>query len=445
MRRAARAALAIVLSGCPAALAIVLFACNGPAGPAAREVPWQPDRRDYALFAAAWPEAVLEPNYLPFMAHRTPGDDARGDFLVLCRWEAEDMPLLVHVTPAIVPEVLQDEFDPREPAAYEAGVRQALRTWERELEGHVRFRLVDQPSEARLVIRLLGERAPAPAPEVQVLGSTSLAGSCRVRGRDPEADRLRVDFEVGELRLFLADEFGLLPPDQVQWIALHEIGHALGMRGHSPIRADLMYEVARDRIMVREGLSTQDVNSFLSLYRLPSGVVFARLAPDEPESLAVGPGDPRLAIAPYVDTRHGFELLPPAGWTRVATAQGMVAVDGYTWDYAASFQVVAHRYPTIGAYLERYGPYYAQRGVISEPEQLVVDGRRALQTEIAVFEAPRIEQITLIEVGDGRLLTVIADCPAEQLEAFRPWFELALSSVRVRDLPEDAWPGARRR
>ncbi|MGI9592824.1 MAG: hypothetical protein ACR2P8_15755, partial [Myxococcota bacterium] len=65
------------------------------------------------------------------------------------------------------------------------------------------------------------------------------------------------------------------------------------------------------------------------------------------------------------------------------------------------------------------------------------------QAEIAVFEAPRIEQITLIEVGDGRLLAVVADCPAEQAESFLPWFELTLSSLRVRDLPEEAWPAGR--
>ena len=291
------------------------------------------------------------------------------------------------------------------------------------------------------MIRLRGERAPAPEPDVQVLGSTPVAGACRVTGRDRDGGRMKVAFEVEELRLFLADEVGLLPPDQVQWIALHEIGHALGMRGHSPIRADLMYEVARDRVLVREGLSDEDVNSFLSLYRLPNGAIFARLAPDDPVAPAPSPGEPRLAIAPYVDARHGFELLPPAGWTRVRTSRGMVAVDGYTWDYSASFQVIVHRYPTIEAFLERYGPYYAQRGRTSEPVQLVIDGRRAVQAEIEVFDAPRVEQITLIEIGDGRLIAIVADCPAEQLEEFRPWFALALSSLNVRNLPQDAWPG----
>ena len=113
----------------PAALALaaLAFDCAGPADPAPG-VPWQPDRRDYALFAAAWREALIEPNYLPFMAHRIPGDDARGDYLILCRWADEAMPIPVYVTPAVIPDALQDEFHPRDPAAYEAGVREAIRT-----------------------------------------------------------------------------------------------------------------------------------------------------------------------------------------------------------------------------------------------------------------------------------------------------------------------------
>jgi predicted Zn-dependent protease len=403
-----------------AGFALALVACANDRGPES-VVPYQPNRRDYAAFASAWPD-LLEPNYLPFMVH----------------WPGEAMPLSVRVVPAEIPEALQDEFAPKDPASYVQAVQRALATWEGELEGLVRFRLVE--GEADLTVRLVAERAPVPEPDLQVLGSTPVRRACRVRGADRDAERLEVSFEVLHLRLFLADEFGLLEPDQVEWIALHEIGHALGMRGHSPIPADLMYEVARDRIMVHEGLSVEDVNSFVSLYQLPNGTVFGNVAAGESDPPASGPGLAELAIAPYVDSRLGFEFRPPAGWMRVPTAQGMVAVHGVTWDYTASFQIVVHRYPTIESYLERYSPYYLNRGRLSRPSPLVVNGRRALQAEIEVFEAPRIEQITLIEVGDGRLIVIIADCPSETIDAYRPWFSAALASLEITELPDEGWP-----
>lgn len=419
-----------------AALGLALLACANGGEPGAK-VPYEPNRRDYATFASAWPD-LLEPNYLPFMVHRLAREGAAGDLLFFCRWPAEAMPLAVRIVPAEIPEALQDEFAPKDPTRYVRAVESALATWERELEGLVRFRLVD--GEADLTVRLVAERAPVPEPDLKVLGSTPVSRGCRVRGADRDAERLEVSFEAMQLRLFLADEFGLLEPDQVEWIALHEIGHGLGMRGHSPIPADLMYEVARDRIMVQEGLSVEDVNSFVSLYQLPNGAVFGDVAEGEGEPPPGGPGLPELSIAPYVDSRLGFEFYPPAGWMRVPTAQGMVAVHGVTWDYTASFQVVVHRYPTIDAYLERYWPYYLSRGYLSRPAPLVVNGRRAFQTEIEVFEAPRIEQITLIEVGDGRLITIIADCPIEMIDAYRPWFSAALASLEITELPEEAWP-----
>jgi predicted Zn-dependent protease len=419
-----------------AGLALALVACASGRG-SESVVPYQPNRRDYAAFASAWPD-LLEPNYLPFMVHRTPGDDAAGDLLFFCRWPREAMPLSVRVVPAELPEALQDEFAPKDPARYVQAVQRALATWEGELEDLVRFRLVER--EADLTVRLVAARALVPEPDLQVLGSTPVRRACQVRGADRNAERLEVSFEVLQLRIFLADEFGLLEPDQVEWIALHEIGHALGMRGHSPIPADLMYEVARDRIMVHEGLSAEDVNSFVSLYQLPNGTVFGNVAAGEGDPPAGGPGLPELAIAPYVDSRLGFEFRPPGGWMRVPTTQGMVAVDGVTWDYTASFQMVVHRYPTIESYLERYLPYYLNRGRLSRPAPLVVNGRRALQTEIEIFEAPRMEQITLIEVGDGRLIVVIADCPREMIDTYRPWFSAALASLEITELPDEGWP-----
>jgi len=397
------------------------------------EVPYQPDRRDDAAFRETRPE-VLEPNYLAFMAHRTAGGDGRGDVLFLCRWSDADMPLPVYIAPPRIPDALQDEFDPQDPEVFVAAVLRALVTWERELEGLVRFRLVSDRRDAKLELRLLGEEAPAAHPDLQVLGKTPIASACRVRGGDPGQGRLDVGFEVPKVELYIADYFGLLAPDQVEWIALHEIGHALGMRSHSPIPADVMYEVVRDRVSVRE-LSTEDVNSFVSLYRLPNGTVYARIPPAGAAARpapAPPQGPPELEIAPYVDARLGFELRTPAAWMSVPTAQGVVSVDGVTWDYTASFQIVVHRYPTLEAYMDRYGAHYLTRGRVLQQRFLTLHGKRAFEIEIEDPAGRFLERTSFIETGDGRVFAVIADCPIDVAEAYRPWFDAALESLEIR-------------
>jgi hypothetical protein len=101
------------------------------------------------------------------------------------------------------------------------------------------------------------------------------------------------------------------------------------------------------------------------------------------------------------------------------------------------------RYATVEEFLERYGAYYSRRGAIGEPTEQRVDGRRAVQTEIVLRDAPRIELVTLIEVGDGRILVVTADGPRDSWEAYRPWFDAVLATLRILDHPEDGWPRSR--
>ena len=376
------------------------------------------------------------------MVHGLTGVDA-GEIQVLCRWPDAAMPLSVYVAPPEIPEGLKDEFAPKDPATYVAAVERALLTWERELEGLVRFRRGREPARADLRVYLIAEVAEERRPGHRVLGETPR--ECRSLGWEDEPARLRVRFEVPELRVYIADDFGLLDPDQVEWIALHEIGHGLGMRGHSPLPADLMYRVVRDRIAV-SGLSTQDLNSFLSLYRLPNGTVFKRLGPAGwalPPALPSPKGPPRLALAPHVDSRLGFEIRLPAGWTRIETPYGVVAMDGVTWDVPdATFQVNVMRYPTIDAYLQRYRAHYLSGGRLIGRSELVVGGRRALQLTLQNLERDFVEEITFVEAGDGRVIVIVADCGAESLETYRPWFRATLGSLDI--WPTRANPGAGR-
>ena len=194
-----------------------------------------------------------------------------------------------------------------------------------------------------------------------------------------------------------------------------------------------MYEVVRDRVTVG-GLSTEDVNSFVDLYGLANGTVYARIPVGAPADDAPprGPeGPPQLALAPYVDPKLGFSVRPPRGWTRVETSRGMVAVDGVMWDNVASFQVIVQRYATIEDYLQRFGSYYLTKGRIRENEFSEVAGSRALRVTLEDFEGRVTEYYTFVESGDGRVIVVIADCPSVAAEAFRPWFEAALATLEI--------------
>ncbi len=395
--------------------------------------PYQPDRRDYASFREANPE-LLEPNYLPFMVHRFESDAAVGDALVFCRWFAGGMPIAVYIEPPVIAAALQDEFNPRRPEDYVEAVAESLGVWERELEGLVSFRRVDEPAAAALTLRIVGEEGPVPVADRQRLGvAEALQAACRSYGWDGEAQRMLVRFELPMLVIHLADERGLLPPSLVRRIAIHELGHALGMRGHSPSRGDVMYPVLSDA-PGHDELSLQDVNSFLSLYRLPNGAHLADLPPGGPAArLPPAPpsGAPMLAMAPHVDARRGFELHLPAGWLRIEEPRGLFIANGPSWDYDVSLRIFVWPSPSIEDFLR-----CCSRGLLAgswfrERAFVVVKGRRALKLRVEDAEGRLAQQYLFIELGDGRVMMIAAESPVEYEQAWQPWFQVCLNSLEI--------------
>jgi predicted Zn-dependent protease len=411
--------------------------------------PYQHNRVDYEAFRRGHPE-LLEPNYLPFMATRVrlesaPARAARAlarllgfdlapapEVLLFCRWNESDFPLAVQIEAPEIPAELSLDVAGRQPADYVAAAERALRLWEQGLEGLVRFEIARDAASAELRLRLTADPgAPAEA-EVQVLGTTPLGSACRVDGGDAASGRLDARFAVRAMLVRVADEFGLLLPDQVERIALHEIGHALGMRTHSPIPADLMYPVVRDRLP-RGELGTEDVNSFVSLYSLPNGAVY-RVLGAEPEPSFEAPlpaGPPAVELAPHVDPRLGYEIQLPRGWTRLDTGFGVVAVDGTTWDYEASLQVIVRGFASVDDYLERYRDWHFGSGRITDARSAEVAGRPARRFRSETGDG-RSEELVLVESGDGRVVVVLWDCPSPQLAVFQPWFEASLATLELR-------------
>jgi hypothetical protein len=194
-----------------------------------------------------------------------------------------------------------------------------------------------------------------------------------------------------------------------------------------------MFEKVRDRAGVH-GLSREDVNSFLSLYGLTNGTVYRQVPPQgvPPGPLPDPPeGPPLLSLAPHVDSRLGFEIQLPEGWMRVETPTGLVAIDGVTWDYAASLQLIVRRFPTLDDYLKRHAAAHVRGGRILEQGPAQVAGHRAFRLVVESADGALIDDVTVIESGDARVFVAIADCLPEACDAYRPWFQAALSSLEI--------------
>lgn len=423
-------------------LLLVLLACAGgllpggdePSDATALPTRYHPDRRDYASFALAHP-GLPEPNYLPFMVHRFARPGGLGDVLILCRWEPSQMPIRVWVEPPELDPAVTDEFSPIRPERYDAAVDQALAVWEEGLEGLVGFERVADPARARLRVRLVGREAPVSDAGRRRLGAAEkLAGACRTLGWDPDAERLRVRFDMPEIVVHLADEVGLLPPAIVRRLVVHEIGHALGMRGHSPSPGDVMYPELRDARR-RDELSIQDVNSFVALYSVPNGAHFVD-APDPeappPRPPPVPPsGGPDVAKAPFVDVRFGYEVSVPVYWVRTEEPHGVFFSDGPTWDHEASLRIFVWPAETIDDFIACCTREILAGTWFRHASDFVVNGRTARQIVVEDASGKWARELLFVDLGDERVMLIVSECPVGHEAAWRPWFREILGSLEI--------------
>jgi hypothetical protein len=392
-------------------------------GCAANEPAYVHSRFDYAAFLARV-GALPEPNYLPFAAHRVRLPDGAAG-LVLCRFPDAAFPLAYHVEGPAIPVEMQDEFQPREPGEYARAIEHAFELWREAIGGAVRFERVDAPERAAVRVRLVAELHEAGEGLVGGIAGSGDA-PCEIEGPSDADGRVESRWKMHELQLFIADSLGLLTPRQVEHIALHEIGHLLGASGqHSPLRGDVMFRMTDDRRI--EVLSAHDRNTFRALYALPPGTVYARAgAPGEHPPASARRAPPRLDVA-VADERFGFELQLPVGWERIRTPRGWIAVDGVSWDYDASVQVIAVR-GAPEAYAAQQSLAYEARGGALERDAFELDGERV--THLSSVDERIGEATYVVGWGEGWVLLIVADSRAEDWELYEPWFHRVLLSLR---------------
>jgi predicted Zn-dependent protease len=402
------------------ALAVLAYTsgCQTPAPSEYRHNRW-----DYFRFRDR-AGALPEPNYLPWAMHLETGPGGK-QLLVACRWPDSAFPLRYFVRAPEIPESLAGESDTRKPGDYVAAIDEAFAAWARAIGGAVKFERTENEADAVMHIEL---RAEIQEVEVgQVLGVVhGEADRCTVTRAGSAADRVEIAFAPHEASVYIADPMGLLTPRQVRAVALHEIGHLLGVSGqHSPLAGDVMYSVAGDRRI--EALSEHDKNTLRALYSIPPGSVYAQLAEVKPPRLGHVRSDPPRLASETRDARYGFEVQFPKDWQAIRTPSGWIAVDGVSWDYDASIQVVTTR-GGVGANLSLLAGRALARGDDVRREIFELDG--APVARLIIRGSERSEESSVLDWGNGSVLIVMADSRATDFEFYRPWFQRVLLSVQ---------------
>ncbi|CAN5541157.1 hypothetical protein BH11CYA1_BH11CYA1_15130 [soil metagenome] len=168
----------------------------------------------------------------------------------LFRWPVKRFPLKVYIAPA---ELLKS-YRPE----YEEAVRQAIDDWDKATLGQVGLKIIDSADDTDITAIFVDD-LHAPALQAEA-GKAQLVSN--MQGVNKSIVQLLTISPFPDQRM---------TKDFMHMIALHEIGHALGLTSHSPYEEDVMFPALANQ----RGITSRDVTTLYKLYGLNGFVALA--------------------------------------------------------------------------------------------------------------------------------------------------------------------------
>jgi predicted Zn-dependent protease len=190
------------------------------------------------------------------------------------RWPAMHMPLRVYVYPGDSLVGWKDEYD--------TILRESFAEWQKVSDGKVQFTFVNSPRDADITCTWVDEP--------KLLESSAEGGEAQVQTMMQSVVKCH-------MLLSLNDGGSAFPftDNLVRTLCLHEIGHALGLMGHSTRAKDVMY-CSTPLVDREEHLSARDVATLNALYAADVDGLSAALARLEYETKGNALNILRLAL-----------------------------------------------------------------------------------------------------------------------------------------------------
>jgi len=177
----------------------------------------------------------------------------------LARWDKQGMPINVYIEPTSEAVGFRRR--------YVEILQEAWIEWREACSSTISCLFVSDPAQAQVVCKWTDKKVDLKSILGDICGGTS-AGATKL---SIVSNRIRRS-ELLILTVHPTNPFGGIPDNVLRQIALHEVGHALGLIGHSDWPTDIMFSVTLGADIPRS-LSKRDINTLIALYALDQSVM----------------------------------------------------------------------------------------------------------------------------------------------------------------------------
>lgn len=199
------------------------------------------------------------------------------------RWPKQRMPVKVYLRPS--------STVPGYRPVFQEILKQALQSWTAASSGNVEFKLIDSEKDADIFVRWTND--------TKDVASIAEGGDVKYKGNSKGLNH--VDITILTLN---PSPDQPLTDDLVAWISLHEVGHAIGLLGHSSNPKDVMF-VSAPQVAEVPSLSERDKTTIVKLYTTEFGDTWMTLNDEAIE--CIDKGDIQTGVKKY---REALKLSP---------------------------------------------------------------------------------------------------------------------------------------
>lgn len=149
-----------------------------------------------------------------------------------------------------------------EPKTQQTAAKKAFEQWQQKTNNLVSFKFVNSPDNAQITVSFQGKLETSSADESYIAGFSKpyYVGNNIAKS---EIHILSIDPDTKQM---LGDDF-------ITFSTLHEIGHSLGFRGHSPDKNDVMSATS---VIPKTSLTQRDLNTLNVFYKTGEKALLAR-------------------------------------------------------------------------------------------------------------------------------------------------------------------------